>query len=193
MKKFVTVVLALVAAMSMALTASAAPGVSDLEQEVLDALAAIEYTVGGETEYLPAEYYNQTEEYFMQYDTPLTAEVVASIKSLIADMTVSAEAAQALTFGELPYDEYMGYVARLNEILAIDPSLKLYYTYEGPVYIVKTLTRADGSVYTYAPFLSRTATYTGFDSNNMVIALAVMAVAVGGCAVVALKARKQNA
>lgn len=195
MKKFVTVLLALVAALSMAVTAMAAPapGVSDLEQEVLDALAAIEYTVDGETIKLPAEYYNQAEEYFMQYDTPLTAELVAKIKTLIADMTASAEAAGADTFGDLPYDEYMGYIARLNEIIAIDPDLKLYYTYDGPVYIVKTITNPDGSVYTYAAFLSRTATYTGFDSNNMVIALAVVAVAVSGCAAIALKARKQNA
>ncbi len=193
MKRVVAVLLALVAAMSMAISASAAPGVSALEQEVLDALAAIEYTVNGETVKLPAEYYNQAEEYFMQYDTPLTPELVAKIKALIADLTVSAEKAQAVKFGQLPYDEYMSYIGRLTEIMAIDPSLKLNYTYRGPVSITKTITNADGSTYTYAAFLSRTATYTGYDSNNMIIALAVLAVAVAGSAVVVFGSRKRRA
>lgn len=87
----------------------------------------------------------------------------------------------------------MSYIGRLTEIMAIDPSLKLNYTYRGPVSITKTITNADGSTYTYAAFLSRTATYTGYDSNNMIIALAVLAVAVAGSAVVVFGSRKRRA
>lgn len=194
MKRIIATLLALVAAMSMAVSASAAPGVSAMEQEVLDALSAIEYTVNGKTVKLPAEYYNQAQEYFVQYDTPLTADLVAKIKTLIADMTAAAEKAQVAWFGELSYDEYMSFIARINEIIAaVDPSLKLYYTYHGPVYIVKTVTGADGATYNTTVFVSRTATYTGFDSNNMIIALAVLAVAVAGSAVVVFGSRKRIA
>jgi hypothetical protein len=181
MKKILACVASALLAVTVSMTAFAASGISANEQAVLDKLKA-PITVGDKTLTLPAEYYNQAENYLKQDGVDVTDEQKAVINAQIDEAVATVKASGVTDLAKLPSDVKSKLMTNAQTAAK---ELDLTLTFDNSN---KTITVKDKSGNVVAKIENVIKT-TGADTTVAVVTAATLVALLAGCAVVARKSK----
>lgn len=152
-----TMLSAVVAAGAVA-SVSAASDVNDNEQAILDELET-SVDLGGNETFIPDQYYNQAENYFLEDDVDLTEDEADEVIEKIGAVKDYLENAGVSSFGELSDDQIDELVALANDAAGV-VGLTLSYDKSGKtVDVVKPSDSSSGTkTDSKTPSASRTST-----------------------------------
>lgn len=181
MKKIAACIASMVLAASLSLTAFAASGIDANEQAVLDKLNT-PITVGNKVMTLPAEYYNQAENYLKQDGVSISDEQKAQLTAKIDEATKVLQDNGTTDLASLPKTVRSQLVTLAQDAAKI---VDLTLTYDNGS---KTITIVDKAG-TVVAKIENVVKTTGADTTAAVMTAVTLIALLAGCAVVARKAK----
>lgn len=181
MKKVIASIMSALLAVTVSITAFAASGINANEQAILDKLKA-PITVGDKNLTLPAEYYNQAENYLKQDGVDVSDEQKATIITQIDEAVVIVKESGVTDLNNLPAEAKNKLMAKAEKAAA---ALDLTLTFDSSN---KTLTVKDSNG-TVVAKIEKVIKTTGADTTVAVVTVVTLVSLLAGCAVVARKSR----
>lgn len=181
MKKIAACIASMVLAASLSLTAFAASGIDANEQAILDKLNT-PITVGNQMMSVPAEYYNQAENYLKQDGVSVTDAQKTQVLAKIDEATEILQENGTTDLLSLPKNVRSQLVTIAQDAAKV---LDLNLTYDN---VNKTITVVDknGDVVAKVEPVVKT---TGADTTAAVMTAVTLVALLAGCAVVACKSK----
>ncbi len=181
MKKIAACIASMVLAASLSLTAFAASGIDANEQAILDKLNT-PITVGNQMMSVPAEYYNQAENYLKQDGVSVTDAQKTQVLAKIDEATEILQENGTTDLLSLPKNVRSQLVTIAQDAAK---ALDLNLTYDN---VNKTITVVDkeGNVVAKVEDVVKT---TGADTTAAVMTAVTLVALLAGCAVVARKSK----